>query len=588
MDSVEQVKRATNIVDLIGSYLELKKAGRNYKGVCPFHSEKSASFMVSAELQIYKCFGCNKAGDAFSFVQEIEGVDFAEALQKLADRAGIKIEKTHQDPNKAKKSIIFEINHLATELYHYILLKHPLGKDALKYVKEVRKLNDQTIKDFKVGYAPRAWDVLFNALSKKKYSVQDMLAAGVIAQRSNSTGFIDRFYDRVMFPLMDIDGKVLGFTGRTLSGVEPKYLNTSETLAFHKSDYIYALDKARIEIKREGAVFVEGQMDVISCHQAGIKNVIASSGTALTSSQLKILARYSQDLTFCFDNDSAGINAVFRAVDLAEKEKFNLKVAIIPAKYKDIDEYLNADALEATDALKSGVPVYDFFISATVKKYDLSTAHGKRQVVDDLLPLFYKVSDPVTVDYYVKKISGLVGITENVVKDLFAHKKQASEVSFSSTEVQEIAPNSYSKKTLAEYLLALLLKADLDTAQTFVYKLGQRDFIDPALQEIFISLKEYLTGRKRKFEIKYFAERFNGNIKQLVNDLYLWDLEVISDSPEKFYRELSNAFERTKSDTLKRDLKVLTAKIKQAELENNKEALKDLSNKFTELTKKLN
>ncbi len=588
MDSIEQVKRATNIADIIGSYLELKKAGRNYKGVCPFHSEKSASFMVSTELQIYKCFGCNKAGDVFSFIQEIEGVDFPEALQKLADRAGIKIEKTHQDPNKAKKSVIFEINHLAAELYHYILLKHPLGKEALKYVKGVRKLTDQTIKDFKIGYAPRAWDVLFNALSKKKYSVQDMLAAGVIVQRSNSTGFIDRFYDRVMFPLMDIDGKILGFTGRTPSGAEPKYLNTSETLAFHKSDYIYALDKARIEIKREGAVFVEGQMDVISCHQAGIKNVVASSGTALTSSQLKILGRYSQDLTFCFDNDSAGINAVFRAVDLAEKEKFNLKVAIIPPKYKDIDEYLNADALEAANALKSGVPVYDFFISATVKKYDLSTAHGKRQVIDDLLPLFYKISDPVTLDYYVKKISGLVGITENVVKDLFAHKKTAKEVTFSSEEVKEIAPNSYSKKTLAEYLLALLLKADLDTAQTFVYKLGQRDFIDPALQEIFISLKEYLTGRKRKFEIKYFAERFNGNIKQLVNDLYLWDLEGVLDSPEKFSRELSNAFERTKGDTLKRDLKVLTAKIKQAELENNKEALKDLSNKFTELTKKLN
>ncbi|MCA9308013.1 MAG: DNA primase [Patescibacteria group bacterium] len=596
-DPIEEIKQRLDIADVIGGYVSLKKSGRNYKGNCPFHGEKTPSFMVSPDMQIYKCFGCGKGGDIFSFIKEVEGVEFNQALKILAEKAGVTLTQTYSDPNSEKKELIFKLNSIAAQYYSYILLQHSAGKEALTYVKSHRKLKPKTIEEFKIGYAPSQWGALYDLLVKKGYSPEIIEEAGLCSKKSSGIGYIDRFRNRIMFPLIDINGKIVGFSGRIFDPEDkgPKYMNTSDTLVFNKSAFVYGLDKARLSIKQEGAIFVEGYMDVISAHQAGLNNVVAVSGTALTQTQLKILSRYTKDLTFAFDSDSAGINAVFRAVDLAERDGFNLNITLFPKKYKDLDEYLQEKTKsDAKELFKNSLSVYDFFLLITVKNQDKNTAAGKRAIVNELSKLFKQLRDPITIDHYSKRVAEILNIDEHTIREAFTSGKvletsfgiEASSIS-TSKDYFAVHTVKLSKESAESYMLALLLKADLDISQTIVYKLGQRDFTNPAIQDIFKELKEYLLGRKRKFEISHFKNRFKEETAELVSDLYLWDVSAVTDSEEIFLRELDTTYKRLKTVSLKRELKSLAEKIKQAELTNDAKALKLHQNKFKELSQKL-
>lgn len=587
METKDKVKELVDIVDLVGGYVELKKSGRNYKGVCPFHSEKTPSFMVSPELQIYKCFGCNKSGDVFSFVEEIEGVDFSTALAQLADRVGVEVESAFTDPQKKKKELLYKINDNAAQFYQHLLLNHSVGIEAKEYLKK-RGITPQAIKDFRIGFAPNNWSTAYDALSKR-YSAQDLAAAGLTLPKKSGQGYVDRFRGRIMFPLVGLQGEVLGFSGRTVTGDEPKYLNTSETLIFNKSSFIYGLDKAKVEIKHSGAVFVEGQVDVVSAHQAGLNNVIATSGTSLTQTQLKILKRYTTDITFCFDTDTAGVNAIFRGVDLAEKEDFNITVSVLPEKYKDLDEFVQADPIKAKLHMQEAkLPIYDFFIMSTVKKYDKKTSIGKKKIMNDLTPLFNKIKSPVTLDHYIKRISGELDLSEDTVATLISGDQTDSLIT-NDSHVKDLPATtiSLSKKSPHEYILALLLKADLDTTQTILYKLGQKDFTDTVLQQVFVSLKDYLLGRQRRFEIKYFIKRLDESLQPLVNEMYLWDMGNLTDNPTHLLKEIDTAYSRIKRETIRREMREMSVKIKEAEANKNPDLLVEYTNKLKELSGKL-
>lgn len=589
MDHIDEIKQKLDIVDLVSGYVELKKSGRNYKGICPFHGEKTPSFMVSPELGIYKCFGCGEGGDIFNFHQKIEGLEFPQSLELLADRVGVKLPKTNTDPQKSRKKIIFELNEISAKFYNYLLTDHKVGKSALKYVEDKRGLKKETIAEFNIGYAPDSWDSLYKFLKSRKYKVGDMVGAGLVQKRKSGDGYIDRFRKRIMFPFVDVSGKVVGFTGRSLGDDTPKYLNTSETIVFHKSSFVFGLDKAKVSLKQEGAVFVEGQMDVVSAFQAGISNVIASTGTSLTLGQLKLLARYTKDIIFAFDSDVAGLNAIHRAIELSEKEGFNISVAMVPEEYKDLDEYLLADKKEAKKFLKKGIPAFDFFLVSSMRRYNIESPIGKKKAMGEIVPIFSKISDPVTRDHYIQKIAEEFDITESVVASLLqgTDTKEAAEFLSRREKVEESNEFVISKKTPEEYILALVLKAPLDTAQSTLYKLGQRDFTNPQLQEIFNDLKKYLVGRKRKFEIQHFTKRFDENLKTLVDDLYMWDLASLSINEDLLAQELDNVFSSIKKKTAKRELRELSTQIKQAELEGNKKLLKELSQEFKELSEKL-
>ena len=589
-DAVTQIKQKLDIVDVIGSYISLKKSGRNYKALCPFHNEKTPSFMVSQELQIYKCFGCGVGGDIFNFVEAIEGVDFPRALEILAEKAGVKLVKSKDyDAQSQIKKKIYEINEITTKFYQYMLLKHKVGANALNYLKKERKLNEDSIKTFRLGYAPDSWDALCGFLRKKGFKEEDLILSGVAVKRSSGNDIIDKFRGRVVFPLINTDSRVLGFTGRTLFDREPKYLNTSETPVFHKSFFIFGLDKNRLNIKKMGAVFVEGQMDVISAYQCGIKNVVCVSGTSLTENQLDILSRYTQDVAFCFDSDFAGIEASYRAIEMAEKKNFNVKAVLIPEPFKDLDDLIKSDANRAKEVIGNPIPIYDFFLTTVLKKYDKRTAIGKKKIMEDLVPIFSKISNRILFDHYVKQISSELEISENTIYSLF--KEVPSEREKSYEEFRELEEKSLPQIYGPEgHFISLILKSPIDSAKSAVEKLKKEDFLNGKVAEIFNHLKMYLKDRKTDINIKTFLNKLDEDLKEITSELYLWDFMEEGDSEEGkkvLERELKEVIERIKKDSVRRQLQIISSDIKMAETRKDNKEVERLTKKFEKLSKNL-
>ncbi|OGC68786.1 DNA primase [candidate division WWE3 bacterium RIFOXYC1_FULL_39_7] len=577
MDAVSEIKQKLDIVDVVSKYVSLKKAGKNYKGVCPFHSENTPSFMVSPELQMFKCFGCGESGDMFSFIQKIEGVEFMSALETLAEKAGVKVEKTVLDPDSQLKKQLFYINDLAVKFYHLLLTQHEMGKPGMEYLKKKRGLTDETIKKFMLGYAPDSSIVITPFLIKRGLNKDDLVAAGVSTKKS-AYDYIDKFRGRVLFPLIGIDGRTLGFTGRTIFDRDPKYLNTNETLIFKKSSFLYGLDKAKLAIKKEGAVFVEGQMDVISAHQAGIENVIASSGTSLTTEQLKVLSRYTKDITFCFDSDTAGIAAVFRAVELAENMDFNVRAAVIPEGFKDIDEVIRKGVSVAREMLEKSIPAYDFILLSVIKRYNKTSPEGKKKIMDELVPWFSKINNKVLIDHYSKEIAKELDLSTETVISMLAHPD-----TYQDQSVPDVQDSVFmSKQSLESYIISLLLKADLDTFKEYAYKLKPEDFKNETLKAIFTAILQHRKVSK-DFVPGQFSESLEASQKEVFSDLYMWDhSELLNDQPY-FVRELSAMINRVRKAGIAREMVYLTEQIKLAEKEKADKQLAKLTKEFEKL-----
>jgi len=574
MDTISQIKSKLDIVDVIGSYISLKKSGRNYKANCPFHGEKTPSFMVSSELQMYKCFGCSAGGDIFKFVQEIEGIDFVQALEQLAEKAGVEIENKDFDRNSLKKKTIFEINQVTTNFYQK-LLKHPSGINALKYLTEKRKLTKETIEHFQIGYAPKTWNLLWEYLNKKGYATEDLLLAGVIVRKSNGNGYIDKFRDRIIFPLGDITGKVVGFTARALDNTEPKYLNSPETLIFHKHNYLYGLDKAKVSIKTEGIIFVEGQVDVITAHQAGIKNVVASSGTSITPEQLQILRRYSQDLSLCLDSDNAGIRAIYRSIELAEKQDFNIKVIKIPGTYKDLDELINNDVELAKKVTSNPVAIYDFFIADNLKKFDKTSALGKKEIIENLKPLLAKIENKVLFESYIKELSKELDIETKTIESIIKNDKSASVI----LQKETVNIQTSIKNNLESYFLAMLLKSEIDVIRAYMYNFDPEGWNDKKIINLLEILKESIKEEK-SFKIEKYIEKLETTDQNYIKDLYLQ--EVVSST-----KELDEVTTRLNKRDNKGKLVDFIEQLKIAEKQKNQDKINELLKEIEEMKKTL-
>lgn len=424
MADTQLIKEKLDLAQLVQEYVPLKKAGIYYKAPCPFHREKTPSFMVNAEKQIWKCFGCGKGGDIFSFVQEMEGLDFVEALKLLAERAGVKIDTYRSEIDKSQKNRILEINQKAAYFFHHVLLEMSASAGAREYL-ENRGLKKETIEQWQIGFIPDQWDLLTQYFLKKGVGVDDLIAAGLTIKKDAARagqGFYDRFRGRIMFPIWDVHGNVVGFTGRVLVETENsggKYVNTPQTLVYDKSRVLYGLNNAKTEIKSQDlTVIVEGQMDVIACHQAGMKNVVASSGTALTHEQVKLLKRYSPNIAMAFDADKAGVAAAKRGIDIALSEGLNVRAISIPeGKGKDADECLKKNPAVWFDSVKNASDVMDwFFVMAFVNK-DVSGPKAKQQVADELLPLVGLIPYAVERDYWLKQLGDRLGTDVSVLRD---------------------------------------------------------------------------------------------------------------------------------------------------------------------------
>jgi len=457
MDQVEEVKSKTDIVALISERVDLKKAGRNYKAVCPFHQEKTPSFMVSPDLQIFKCFGCGESGDAISFLQKYEGLDFYESLKLLADRAGIKL-KPFAGPENKQKETLYEINSLSARFYHYILTSHTSGKSALDYVTNTRKLTKETVKTFQIGYAPNSQDVLFKFLQKKGFTTKLIETSGVITTALAKP--TDRFRGRVIFPIYNHLGNCIALGGRILPEVEKslpahvhvgKYINSPETPVYHKSNSLYGIHITKSDIKKSNtAVVVEGEMDAVSCWQAGVKNIVAIKGTALTSEQIRFLSRVSQTVKLALDTDTAGDSATQKAVVEATNAGLDVQVVIL-GSYKDPDDFAKADPKGLLKAIESTKDAWEFIIDTVTSKLKISTGAGVAKASQTLAPIIAQVSDEILKAHYAKLLAQKLKISQEAVIQQIQKK--------STTKSQDADQKKSANLSHEDRLLYLLLES---------------------------------------------------------------------------------------------------------------------------------
>jgi DNA primase len=407
---IAEVLKQHDIVEIVGKYVHLSKHGRNWIGLCPFHSEKTPSFNVSAEKQIYRCFGCGAGGSVIKFVMEVEGLSFPEAVRELAEDANIvhdwssaPQEETEEQKERGR---MIEGHELAAKIYHYVLKNTSEGNKAMQYLRD-RGFTDKWIDDFQIGYAPIGWDTLVRYLTKNNFELPLMEKGGLIAARSEGNGYIDRFRDRVMFPIHDPKGRVLAFSGRSIGDAQPKYMNSPETPLFNKSRTLFNLHRARPAIRKSGVIVLfEGHVDVVRAYETGVNHGVATMGTALTEYHAKLVRRLAEHVVICYDGDQAGQAAASKTMDLLQREGCQVRVALLPDRM-DPDDYIGK---HGGDAFRS--QIIDGAVSATKyrliylrKGFPLHTDDGKLQYIQAALRIIAGLTAPTEREYYLKELS---------------------------------------------------------------------------------------------------------------------------------------------------------------------------------------
>jgi DNA primase len=471
----DEIKSRINIVDLVKEYVQLKPAGSNFRARCPFHQEKSPSFMVSPDKQIWHCFGCGRGGDIFGFIMEMEGLSFVEALRQLAVKAGVKLQKS--DPRAAsQRNRILDLLELAAKYYQAALLKSLKAAASREYLKK-RGLDEDTIAEWRIGYSLDEWDSAAKFFLSKGYNENEIFMAGLSVKREGQSGYYDRFRGRIMFPISDIGGNIVAFTARVDPEKEQtekmgKYINSPQTVVYDKSNILFGLDKARLEIKKQNlAIMVEGQMDAITAHQFGYRNTVASSGTALTENQINLIKRYTQNISIAFDSDAAGEMAAERGASQAMKADMNIKVIEIP-NGKDPDECIRLNKETWEQAVKDAKPIMQYYFERKTSGLDLGRVEGKRQAAKLFLPIVAKLGNKIELNYWLKVLSEKIDVNENILRETLNTAIAGSRQDIGAVKPEKIEkkaqPQSREEK-LSEMLLAMLFKRN-----ELIYYLAER------------------------------------------------------------------------------------------------------------------
>ena len=601
---IEEIKSKIDIAELLGEYIQLKPAGSNYKALCPFHREKTPSFMVSGERQIWKCFGCGEGGDIFAFVMKMEGLEFPEALRLLAGKAGVVLKQ--QNPQvSSQKNKLLEILDLATKYYHRVLLDSSQAKQAKDYLIKERSLDEETLENFYLGFAIESWDSIINFLKKKGYSEEEIFLAGLSVKKEKGVGYYDRFRGRIMFPIHDIHGQPVGFTGRILDAKDEtaKYVNTPQTLVYDKSNVLYGLDKAKIEIKKQKyVILVEGNMDVVALHQAGIKNVVAVSGTSLTSGQIQILKRYSPNIIIAFDADVAGQGAAFRGIELALTQGLNIKIIELPKDeqgkplYKDPDECVKKDKQAFLKALKEAHSILDYYFSTVLGQADLAKVEEKKRVAKTLTEIIAKVFDPVEKAHYLKKLAQSLDTPEEILRKMVANISQKKTTNKPEEESASPVETKERSVILAERLLGFMIKYPY-LVQDIFDKLPLEIIQDKDLAYLYKELIIYYTktigraqGSSPTLDYKDFKEGLALEKKEKLDQLMLsvekdFDPEELNEDVVR--KEIVQAIKTLKVDFINKSLKEITQSMKGAEERKDEAEVKKLAEEFNLLTEEL-
>ena len=432
---VEQIRQASDIVEVISSYVPLKRAGGTFKALCPFHNEKTPSFNVNPQRQTFHCFGCHKGGDVFTFVREYENLSFSEAAERLADRAHITLE-VNQDPRAAEKAetrtLLLKIHDELAHHWHRLLLNDSQGEKGRAYLKE-RGVSEEAVKKFQLGYAPLTWDGTLRWSRSRKYDPKLLEQAGLVIRKEEGNDYYDRFRGRLMFPINDVQGRPIGFSGRIIEGDASKgakYVNSPETLLFKKGQVIYGLDKAkRAILDAKSAVICEGQLDLIACHTAGIENVVAPQGTALTLQHARLVKRYADEIVLCFDSDKAGTDAALRSMDDLIKSGLNLRVASVPAPH-DPDSFI---AEQGSDSFRGLVTkaegFFDFLLRYLHSAFPQASDKDRMAIVHGMGTAVMKTGNAVLIDTYAQKTAHLINVDVTSIRAEFKKNNSAPEFS---------------------------------------------------------------------------------------------------------------------------------------------------------------
>jgi DNA primase len=501
-DPVAEIKSRLKIEEVMGEYLQLKPAGVNLKALCPFHREKTPSLVVSREKQLWHCFGCGEGGDLIEFVKKMEGVEFPEALRILAPKAGVTLQR--QDPRLiSKRTQLLDILEAAERFWQAVLEQAQEAKEARAYLAQ-RGLTPETIETFHIGFAPVRWDAVLHALTKKGFSEQQLFDAGLTVKKEKGVGMYDRFRNRIMFPIRDVHGNTVGFSGRTLDPNDAaKYVNTPQTLVYDKSAVLFALDRAKTAIRKEQkAILVEGQMDAVSAHQAGFTNVAASSGTALTSQQIELLRRLTNQLALAFDADSAGVSAATRGIDIALQGGMEVSVILLP-EGTDPDDLIRQDPAEFQRLANEAMPAMEFYFTSTLRGLDLSRVEHKKRAAKGLLQRIAQLPDLIEQTHYLQRLANLLRVSEDVLRQ--ALPKPVKPTSGSRPAADQTRERKKSREErLAERLLAYMI-AFPDAIERIAEQLDPAVFPEGALRDLYKQIIIYYT-QSRVLEPIAFAQ----------------------------------------------------------------------------------
>ncbi len=584
--SIDEVKKKIDIVELIGATIPLKKVGRNFKGLCPFHQEKTPSFIVSPERQIWHCFGsCGEGGDAIQFAMKWNTITFSEALQELADKAGVQLKKVDfEDKEWSKKQRLLKINLLIAEYYEYLLQKTPYGEKAREYLAN-RKITLVTAKKFRIGYAPSSWNSLITFLQKKKYFLDEMHEVGVTVKNSQGHSY-DRFRGRLMFPINDVRGNIIGFSGRLLekTAQEAKYINTPETLLYHKRETLYGIHLAKDAIKKENNVLiVEGEFDVISPYQQGIEHIVAIKGSAVTRDQLMLLKRYTSRITLALDMDAAGEEAIKRAIE--ESEELDLETNVVQFNQgKDPDEFVRTDPVAFKKAVQKPISLYDFVIHYAFNKYPGNDAYAKKKVGDEVVPFLTAMRNPIVKSYYIKKLATLLQISEESIQELMKRVKIKKLAKRPFAKTQQSPTVKTRDEVLQKYLVSMLFQSDrpYEVSEKIYTLIHPEDFSIPSLQKIYLSFLNYRAQNPQEFQLQQFVHTLPIELQSAFDEIYLLGSHVAEFGDVKLERLILEA----KKHTLKKKIEQSLGSgdnQKDADLIDLTTMLKEVENKITKL-----
>jgi DNA primase len=567
---VEEIKNRLDIVDVIGSYIKLQKAGINYRAVCPFHSENKPSFFVSPSRQTWHCFGCSSGGDIFSFVMQIEGIEFADALRLLARRAGVELKPQSLEDKKwqTEKQRLYEICELATKFFEAQLKESKTGRESKKYLVS-RGISEESIGKWRIGYAPDVWQGLADFLKSKGYRDEEIKKTG-LGLSSQKGSFYDRFRGRIIFPIADLNSQIIGFGGRVFKQKDDKevakYVNTPQTLLYDKSRVLYGLDKAKVEIrKKDFCILVEGYVDLIMVSQAGFENVVAVSGTALTSYQLNILKRYSDNLLIAFDMDIAGNAATKRGINLAQSLGFNIKVVVLPSSMDPAD-LVSKDKKAWAEAVEKARSIMDFYFESALADFDKKTPEGKKNISDIILPVIKRIPNKIVQSHWISELAGQLKVSEESIEEEMKKivLEQVEEVKEEKKEkTNESAPKT--RKDLLEERLAILILKSPESIGIIE---------DNFWQSFSLPVKEILSGVK---------EKKNPDSELFSQLSFKAETDMVEE--EEIEEEIKCCLNEIVMMENKSRLSLISQEIKSAEREKNWQKVEKLIKEFNKLCK---